>query len=110
MVAKKGGECMNKNELIVALMKRTDLNKRQATDAVNALFSTSDDKKKTGIIAAEVAKGEKIALTGFGTFERRQRKARQGRNPQTGATIKIAAAKYPAFAAGKSFKDRVHKR
>lgn len=101
---------MNKSELIEALMKKTDLNKRQASAAVDALFSTSEDKRKTGIIAAEVAKGEKITLTGFGTFERRARKAREGRNPQTGASIKIAAAKYPAFAAGKSFKDRVHKR
>jgi len=99
---------MNKSELIEALTKRTDLTKRQATDAINALFSTSNDKKKTGIIAAEVAKGQKISLTGFGTFERRARKARQGRNPQTGETIKIAAAKYPAFVAGKAFKDRVH--
>jgi len=101
---------MNKSELIEALIKRTDLTKRQASDAVNALFSTSDDKKKTGIIPAEVAKGKKISLTGFGTFERRARKARQGRNPQTGETIKIAAAKYPAFVAGKAFKDRVHTR
>jgi DNA-binding protein HU-beta len=99
---------MNKSELIEALAKRTDLSKRQATDAIDALFSTSSDKKKTGIIAAEVAKGQKISLTGFGTFERRARKARQGRNPQTGESIKIAAAKYPAFAAGKAFKDRVH--
>jgi DNA-binding protein HU-beta len=101
---------MNKSELIEALIKKTDLNKRQATEAINALFSTSDDKKKTGIIAAQVAKGDKVSLTGFGTFERRARKARTGRNPQTGASIKIAAAKYPAFAAGKAFKDRVHKK
>jgi nucleoid DNA-binding protein len=99
---------MNKSELIEALVKKTDLNKRQATDAVNALFSTSNDKKKTGIIAGQVAKGDRVSLTGFGTFERRARKARTGRNPQTGASIKIAAAKYPAFAAGKAFKDRVH--
>jgi DNA-binding protein HU-beta len=99
---------MNKSELIEALLKKTDLSKRQANDVLNALFSTSDDKKKTGIIAAEVAKGQKVTLTGFGTFERRARKARQGRNPQTGETIKIAAAKYPAFMAGKAFKDRVH--
>lgn len=110
MVAKKGGEYMNKSELIDALTKKTDLTKKQAADVINALFSTHEDKKKTGIIAAEIAKGEKVILTGFGTFERRARKARDGRNPQTGATIKIAAAKYPAFAAGKAFKDRVHKR
>ena len=101
---------MNKSELIEALLKKTDLNKRQAGDVLNALFSTSDDKKKTGIIAGQVAKGDKVTLTGFGTFERRARKARTGRNPQTGAAIKIAAAKYPAFAAGKSFKDRVHRK
>jgi DNA-binding protein HU-beta len=101
---------MNKSELIDALLKKTDLNKRQANDVLTALFSTSTDKKKTGIIAAQVAKGDKVTLTGFGTFERRARKARTGRNPQTGATIKIAAAKYPAFSAGKAFKDRVHKK
>ena len=99
---------MNKSELIDALLKKTDLNKRQANDVLNALFSTSTDKKKTGIIAGQVAKGDKVTLTGFGTFERRARKARTGRNPQTGASIKIAAAKYPAFSAGKAFKDRVH--
>jgi len=99
---------MNKSELIEALLKKTDLNKRQVGDVLNALFSTSTDKKQTGIIAAHVAKGEKVTLTGFGTFERRARKARTGRNPQTGEALKIAAAKYPAFVAGKSFKDRVH--
>jgi len=99
---------MNKSELIEALVKKTDLSKRQAGDVINALFSTSDDKKKVGIITAEVAKGKKVSLTGFGSFERRARKARQGRNPQTGETLKIAAAKYPAFVAGKAFKDRVH--
>ena len=101
---------MNKTELIDALMKKTDLNKRQVADVLSALFSTSDDKKKTGIIAGQVAKGDKVTLTGFGSFERRARKARTGRNPQTGESIKIAAAKYPAFAAGKAFKDRVHKK
>ncbi len=99
---------MNKSELIEAIVDKTDLSKRQAGDVVDALFSTSADKKKVGIIAAEVAKGRKISLTGFGSFERRQRKARTGRNPQTGETLKIAAAKYPAFVAGKAFKDRVH--
>ena len=101
---------MNKSELIEALVKKTDLNKRQAGDVIDALFSTNPDKKKTGIITAVVAKGKKISLTGFGSFERRQRKARTGRNPQTGETLKIAAAKYPAFVAGKAFKDRVQPR
>ena len=99
---------MNKSELIEALVNRTDLSKRQAGDVISALFSTSEDKKKIGIITAEVAKGKKVSLTGFGSFERRARKARKGRNPQTGETLKIAAAKYPAFVAGKAFKDRVN--
>ncbi len=101
---------MNKSELIEALVKKTDLSKRQAGDAINALFSTNTDKKKVGIIAASVAKGDKVSLTGFGTFERRNRKARMGRNPLTGESLKISAAKYPAFSAGKSFKERVHKK
>jgi len=99
---------MNKSELIDALLKKTDLSKRQVNDVLSALFSTSDDKKKMGIILSEVAKGRKVTLTGFGSFERRARKARTGRNPQTGETIKIKAAKYPAFVAGKAFKDRVN--
>ncbi len=98
---------MNKSELIEALAKKTDLSKRQVNDVLDALFSTSSDKKKTGIIAAQVAKGDKVTLTGFGSFERRARKARTGRNPQTGDTIKIPAAKYPACAAGQAVKDRV---
>ena len=61
------------------------------------------------IIASAVAKGDRVQITGFGTFERRKRKKRTGRNPQTGATINIPAAKYPAFLAGKSLKDRVQK-
>ncbi len=99
---------MNKSELIDALLKKTDLSKRQVNDVLSALFSTSEDKKKMGIILSEVAKGHKVTLTGFGSFERRARKARTGRNPQTGEAIKIKAAKYPAFVAGKAFKDRVH--
>ena len=93
---------MNKSELIEALMKKTDLNKRQAGDVLNALFSTSDDKKKTGIIAGQVAKGDKVTLTGFGTFERRARKARTGRNPQTGEEIKIPARKRLKFVIAKA--------
>ncbi len=95
---------MNKTELVQALVKKTGLTKKDATTAVNAIFSTVP---REGIIATEVAKGQKVQLTGFGTFERRNRKKRMARNPQTGAEISVPATKYPAFSAGKSLKDRV---
>ncbi len=98
---------MNKTELIEALVKKTGMTKKDASSAVNAIFSTVP---REGIIATEVAKGKKVQLTGFGTFERRNRKKRKARNPQTGAEIMIPATKYPAFSAGKSLKDRVGKK
>ena len=98
---------MNKTELIDALVKKTGMTKKDASTAVNAIFSTVP---REGIIATEVAKGKRVQLTGFGTFERRNRKKRKARNPQTGAEIMIPATKYPAFSAGKSLKDRVGKK
>jgi DNA-binding protein HU-beta len=98
---------MNKTELIEAVVKKTGMTKKDASTAVNAIFSTVP---REGIIATEVAKGKKVQLTGFGTFERRNRKKRKARNPQTGAEIMIPATKYPAFSAGKSLKDRVGKK
>ena len=98
---------MNKTELIEAVVKKTGMTKKDAAIAVNAIFSTVP---REGIIATEVAKGERVQLTGFGTFERRNRKKRKARNPQTGAEIMIPATKYPAFSAGKSLKDRVGKK
>ncbi len=98
---------MNKTELIDALVKKTGMTKKDASTAVNAIFSTVP---REGIIATEVAKGERVQLTGFGTFERRNRKKRMARNPQTGAEIMVPATKYPAFSAGKSLKDRVGKK
>lgn len=98
---------MNKTELIEAVVKKTGMTKKDASSAVNAIFSTVP---REGIIATEVAKGKKVQLTGFGTFERRNRKKRKARNPQTGAEIMIPATKYPAFSAGKSLKDRVGKK
>lgn len=94
---------MNKTELRDALAKKTDLSKKDADAAINALFSTDRD----GIIASEIKKGNKVQITGFGSFESRNRKARKGRNPQTGQEIRIKASKYPAFKAGKGLKDRV---
>ncbi len=98
---------MNKTELITAVAKKAGLSKKDATSAVNAIFSTVP---REGIIATEVAKGKRVQLTGFGTFERRNRKKRKARNPQTGAEIMIPATKYPAFSAGKSLKERISKK
>lgn len=97
---------MNKTELTDQLAKKTGLTKAAAKRAVDAIFSTAP---REGIIAQAVAKGDRVQITGFGTFERRKRNKRTGRNPQTGESITIAAAKYPAFVAGKSLKERVQK-
>jgi DNA-binding protein HU-beta len=97
---------MNKTELTDELAKKTGMSKAAAKRAVDAIFSTAP---REGIIANAVAKGDRVQITGFGTFERRKRKKRTGRNPQTGESITIAAAKYPAFLAGKSLKERVQK-
>ena len=88
---------MNKTELIAAVAEKAELSKKDAEKAVNALLDT---------VVEEVAKGEKIQLVGFGTFERRERK---GCNPQTGAKIPIPASMVPAFKVGKAFKDAVNK-
>jgi DNA-binding protein HU-beta len=97
---------MNKTELTNQLAEKAGLSKAAAKRAVDALFSTAP---REGIIATAVAKGDKVQITGFGTFERRSRNKREGRNPKTGATMTIPAAKYPAFSAGKSLKGRVQK-
>lgn len=89
---------MNKSELIDAVADRSQLSKGEVTKAVDALVST---------ITETVARGDKVSVTGFGTFERRERAARTGRNPQTGEEMQIRASKAPAFKAGKSFKDAV---
>ena len=90
---------MNKTELIEAVADAAELNKATATRAVEAVLN--------GITEA-LKKGEQVALVGFGTFEVRERAARTGRNPQTGETIDIKAAKAPAFKAGKALKDAVN--
>jgi DNA-binding protein HU-beta len=96
---------MNKTELRDALARKTGLTKKDVDETLNALFST----ERGGIISSELRAGRRVQITGFGTFEQRKRKARRGRNPQTGASIQIAAARYPAFKAGKGLKDRVDK-
>lgn len=89
---------MNKTELINAVAEATDLSKKDATKAVEAVFDT---------IMGALKKGEKVQLIGFGNFEVRERAARKGRNPQTGEEIEIAASKVPAFKPGKALKEAV---
>lgn len=90
---------MNKTELIASVAQKTDLTKKDAEKAVKAVFDT---------VAEELAKGEKVQVIGFGTFEVRERQAREGRNPQTNEVIKIKASKSPAFKAGKQLKELVN--
>ncbi|MFC0559527.1 HU family DNA-binding protein [Halalkalibacter alkalisediminis] len=89
---------MNKTELVQAVAERTQLTKKDAGNAVNAVFE---------LIAESLSKGETVQLIGFGNFEVRERAARKGRNPQTGEEIDIAATKTPAFKAGKQLKESV---
>ena len=89
---------MNREELIAEISKSAKVTKKDASEILTATIETIENTVK---------KGEKVTLVGFGTFERRQRAARTGRNPQTGKEIKIAAKKVPAFSAGKKFKELV---
>lgn len=89
---------MTKAELIAQVAKKAGLTSRAAKEAVNATFDT---------IATEMQRGAKVVVTGFGTFLVRKRAARKGRNPQTGAEIKIPPTKTPGFTAGKSMKRMV---
>ena len=93
---------MNKTELIDKLADRTSLSKADAGRAVDALFDAD-----AGIIAKQLQSGNKVQITGFGTFETRKRGARMGRNPRTGERIQIPASVSPAFRAGKGLKDGV---
>jgi DNA-binding protein HU-beta len=95
---------MNKSEMVVALAKKTGLTRQQAADVVNAIFAT---EPRQGIIAVALDAGDSVSLPGFGTFATARRKAREGRNPQTGAALKIAARTVPVFRPGKGLKDRV---
>ena len=89
---------MNKDELVKEVAKTARVSQKTAGEVISLTLAT---------IEKSVAKGGKVTLVGFGPFEARKRAARNGRNPQTGATIKIAAKTVPAFAAGKKFKELV---
>ena len=91
---------MNKTELIAAVAEKTGLTKKDAERVVNATFEA---------ITASLAKGDKVAVSGFGNFEVKAREARVGRNPRTKETIQIPATKLPAFKAAKALKDAVAK-
>ena len=91
---------MNKGEFVEVLADRLDVPRAQADRALSSVLE---------IIAEQLAKGEKVAFTGFGSFEVSERPARTGRNPQTGATIQIAATRVPKFSAGASLKTAVSK-
>ena len=88
----------NKQDVIAKVVEATELTKKDATASVNAVFDA---------IKNYLADGEKVQVIGFGTFDVRERAARQGRNPQTGEAIEIAASKVPGFKAGKAFKEAV---
>jgi DNA-binding protein HU-beta len=90
---------MNKTELVAEIAKEAEITKKDAEKAVNAF---------TKVVASQLKEGNKIQLVGFGTFEVSERAAREGRNPQTGKTMKIAASKAPKFKPGKALKDEVN--
>ena len=87
---------MNKTELVAALAEKAEVSKKDAEKVLNAFVETVQEAVKAD---------DKVQLVGFGTFESKARAAREGKNPQTGEKIKIAACKVPAFKAGKAFKD-----
>ena len=91
---------MNKTELVEVIAKEAKLSKKDAEAALKAF---------TGAVTKALKKGDKVQLVGFGTFEVTKRAAREGRNPQTGAPMKIKASKAPKFSAGKALKDAVNK-
>ncbi|MDY5577068.1 MAG: HU family DNA-binding protein [Lachnospiraceae bacterium] len=90
---------MNKAELVAAIAEKTELSKKDSEKALKAFID---------VVTEELKKGEKVQLVGFGTFETSKRAAREGRNPQTGATMKIAASVAPKFKAGKALKDAMN--
>ena len=90
---------MNKTELVAAMAEAAEISKKDAEKALKAF---------TDVVADELKKGGKVQLVGFGTFEVSERAEREGRNPQTGETMKIAASKSPKFKAGKALKDALN--
>ena len=98
-VYERGGVTMNKSELVAIMAEKASLSKKDAEGALNAFVDAVKDAVK---------KNDKVQLVGFGIFESRKREAREGKNPQTGEKIKIAACNSPAFKPGKGFKDYIN--
>ncbi len=90
---------MNKAELVAAIAEKAELSKKDSEKALKAFID---------VVTAQLKKGDKVQLVGFGTFEVSKRAARKGRNPQTKAAISIPASKAPKFKAGKALKDTVN--
>jgi DNA-binding protein HU-beta len=97
---------VNKAQLVERVAERTGLSLRDARSAVDAIF---DPDPGVGLIAAELANGGKVAISGFGTFEARKRRARTGRNPHTGQVLDIPETRAPAFKAGKPLKETLRR-
>lgn len=91
---------MNKAELVTKMAEKSELTKKEAEAALNAFMQSVEEA---------LVEGDKVQLVGFGTFETRERAAREGRNPRTKETINIPASTVPVFKAGKEFKERVNK-
>lgn len=90
---------MNKTEFIAAVAEKAEISKKDSEKALKAFVD---------VVAEQLKAGDKVQLVGFGTFEVSERAAREGRNPQTGETMKISACKAPKFKAGKALKDAVN--
>ena len=90
---------MNKTELITAVAEKAEISKKDSEKALKAFID---------VVTEQLKAGEKVQLVGFGTFEVSERAAREGRNPQTGKTMKIEACKTPKFKAGKALKDAIN--
>lgn len=90
---------MNKTELVAAIAETAEISKKDSEKALKAFID---------VVTSQLKKGDKVQLVGFGTFEASKRAAREGRNPQTGKTMKIAACNAPKFKAGKALKDALN--
>ncbi|MGH7509188.1 MAG: HU family DNA-binding protein [Gemmatimonadales bacterium] len=95
---------MNKQELVAVVAKRLGLTKAKANEIAELFFAP------TGIIASELRRGERVAISGFGSFEARRRAAREWRDPRTGKAVSIKASVVPAFRASRALRDLVNKR
>lgn len=95
---------MNKQELVGAVAKRLEVTRARAGEITELFFATD------GVIASELRRGGKVAISGFGNFELRRRAGREGRNPRTGKAINIKASMIPAFRAGKALKELVNRK